>query len=122
MANIWGFVLQTGSVTIVAILLLVLKTLLNDKLSPRWQYGIWTILAMRLLIPASVDKAMLIRIPIWLETLKAIVEKEIESQFSEVYKVIHINHIIPYVNKMPMSITDYLFIIYLPKSGDTKSF
>lgn len=122
MANIWGFVLQTGSVTIVAILLLVLKTLLNDKLSPRWQYGIWSILAMRLLIPASVDKAMLIRIPIWLETLKAIVEKEIESQFSEVYKVIHINHIIPYVNKMPMSITDYLFIIYLPKSGDTKSF
>ena len=40
MTNIWEFLLQTLTVTIAAGLLLVIKELLRDKLSPRWQYGI----------------------------------------------------------------------------------
>ena len=41
MTNIWGFFEQTLTVSIVAAVLLVIKYLLIDKLSPRWQYGIY---------------------------------------------------------------------------------
>ena len=56
MHNIWEFLLQTVSVTLVATLLLVMKHLFEDKLSPRWQYGIWSILALRILLPATTSR------------------------------------------------------------------
>ena len=46
MTNIWGFLIQTLSVSVVAIILLFVKWLLNDKLSPRWQYGVSVVLAV----------------------------------------------------------------------------
>ena len=41
MGNIWGILLQTVTVSLTAGLLLLLKGLMADKLSPRWQYGVW---------------------------------------------------------------------------------
>ena len=52
MGNIWEFLLQTLTVSLTAAVLLIVKYLLADKLSPRWQYGIWGLLALRALTPA----------------------------------------------------------------------
>ena len=38
MRNIWDLLLQTGTVSLAAGLILAVKELLRDKLSPRWQY------------------------------------------------------------------------------------
>ena len=52
MGNIWEFLYQTLTVSIAAAVLLLIKWLLRDKLSPRWQYGVWAVLALRVLWPA----------------------------------------------------------------------
>ena len=56
MENIWSFLLQTLSVSLIGLLLLVVKLLLRNRLSPRWQYAVWGVLAVRLMVPASTKK------------------------------------------------------------------
>lgn len=41
MDNIWGVLIQTVEVSLMATIILIIKRVLRDKLSPRWQYGIW---------------------------------------------------------------------------------
>ncbi len=53
MTDIWSFLLQTLTGSGVAALLLVLKAMFRDKLSPRWQFAVWGVLAMVLLLPAG---------------------------------------------------------------------
>lgn len=53
MGDIWRFLLQTLTASGAAALLLVLKALLRDKLSPRWQFAVWGVLAAVLLFPAG---------------------------------------------------------------------
>ena len=44
MTDIWSFLLQTLTGSGVAVLLLVLKAMFRDKLSPRWQFAVWGVL------------------------------------------------------------------------------
>ena len=60
MVNIWEFILQTISVSLVAGFLLIIKNIFKDKLTPRWQYGIWVILALRILIPVKSISTILV--------------------------------------------------------------
>ena len=53
MENIWAFLMQTLTASVAAAVLLIAKRLFLDKLSPRWQYGVWAILALRVLLPAG---------------------------------------------------------------------
>jgi len=53
MTNIWAFLLQTLTLSVTALLLLLIKRILEDKLSPRWQYGVWSVLLLSALIPAN---------------------------------------------------------------------
>ena len=53
MDNLWSFLYQTLAVSVAAAVLLIAKRLFLDKLSPRWQYGVWAILALRALVPAG---------------------------------------------------------------------
>lgn len=112
MINIWSFLLQTLSVTVVAILLLFVKKLLEDKLSPRWQYGIWSLLAIRILLPVSVKKYFVFPISAWLENLKGMIEQQIESTYTKAYTPIEIRHVLGILEGNPSSITDWLFVIY----------
>ena len=59
MVNIWEFLLQSISVSLVAGFLLIIKAVFKDKLSPRWQYGVWSILALRILLPVRASKFVL---------------------------------------------------------------
>lgn len=113
MINIWSFLLQTVSVTVVAGLLLLIKSLLEDKLSPRWQYGIWSILAIRILLPVQSGKYFIFPVSVWLETLKGLVEKHVDSSYSQIYFPVRIKHVVPVLEGGPESFTDWLFVLYV---------
>lgn len=112
MHNIWEFLLQTASVTLIAALLLVMKRLFEDKLSPRWQYGIWSILALRILLPVATSRRILFSLPLYVETLKSVVEKNFSSVYTDVYQAISPGLPVPLLTNTPASLTDWLFLIY----------
>ena len=71
MTGLWSFLLQTLTASGAAAFLLVVKYLFRDKLSPRWQFGIWGLLALVLLWPAGQGgRYVLLNWPLLLETLK----------------------------------------------------
>lgn len=53
MTDLWTLLLQTLTASSAAALLLLLKALFRDKLSPRWQFGVWGVLGLVLLCPAG---------------------------------------------------------------------
>ena len=57
MTDLWSFRLQTLTASGAAAVLL-LKALFRDKLSPRWQFASWGILALVLLLPAGLGAAI----------------------------------------------------------------
>lgn len=105
--------MQTLTVSLVAALLLVVKELLADKLSPRWQYGVWSVLALRTLLPVSVARNVLLPVPLWVETWKAMVEKALHSAYANVYTPISIGWQTPILKGRPQSVTDWLFAVYV---------
>jgi bla regulator protein BlaR1 len=112
MTSIWGFLVQTLTVSLAAALLLAVKELLSDKLSPRWQYGVWSVLALRILLPVSMGRNVLLPIPLWVETWKATAEKALHSAYADVYTPISIRWPIPLLRSRPQSVTDWLFAVY----------
>ena len=64
MSNIWEFLLQTLTVSITAAVLLLCKRIFADKLSPKWQYGVWILLALRILLPAGGKRYVLLPLPV----------------------------------------------------------
>ena len=87
MTNIWEFLLLTLTASLAAALLLLVKRLLADKLSPRWQYGIWGLLALRILLPVTVSgHYIILPLPLWIETLKTIAEENLSSAFISAYE------------------------------------
>ena len=114
MGNIWDFLLQTMEVTLAAAFILILKWMFLDKLSPRWQYGIWTILAVKLVLPAGFLRSYIsLDLAAALQVLKMNVECQMESQFSDVYDVIRPSVGFPTCIGAPQSITDWLFLLYI---------
>lgn len=120
MSNIWEFLLQTAEVTMAAVILLMLKLLFQDKLSPKWQYGVWTILAAKLLLPAGIfGKYISLDLAAVIDVCKLHAECRIISQFSDTYMDVRPESGFPYMNvdsqgiAMPQSVTDWLFVIYL---------
>lgn len=72
MTDFWSFLLQTLTASGAAALLLAVKALLRDKLSPRWQFAVWGILAVILLLPAGLGgRYVLVNWPMWVEALKS---------------------------------------------------
>ena len=82
MNNIWSFLTQTLSVSVVALLLLFLKGIMADKLSPRWQYSVWCLLALRIMIPVESNQNIFLPVPVWVEMLKTLVESNLSSAYS----------------------------------------
>ena len=89
MENIWSFLLQTLSVSLIGLLLLVVKLLLRNRLSPRWQYAVWGVLAVRLMVPASTyGKDIFLPLPLWVETVKLTVEQGLSSAYTAFYEAV----------------------------------
>lgn len=113
MNNIWEFLIQTATVTLVAGLILFVKYIFTDKLSPRWQYGVWSILAIRILVPIHIARYILIPLAVRVEEWKFMVESGLESAYTGVYQVMDYGVVFPLVSEMPQSITDWIFVIYM---------
>lgn len=114
MTNLWAFLLQTLYVAGVGLLLLAIKTLLKDKLSSRWQYAVWAVLALRILLPAYTGKYyVLLPLPLWVETAKVMVEPHWASAYTNVYEATQVTSPIPWLTGTPVSLSDWLFLLYV---------
>lgn len=113
MNNIWSFLVQTLSVSVVALLLLFIKGIMADKLSPRWQYLVWCLFALRILIPVASNQNIFLPIPIWVEMLKTTIESNLSSVYSSAFSVSDNLSVIPFVSAKPESITDWLMLVYI---------
>lgn len=113
MVNIWEFLLQTISVSLVAGLILIVKNIFKDKLTPRWQYGIWILLILRIFLPVKADKFVLLPFGIYLEMLKNYIENFLSSAYTQPLTATNVSSVLPYISSVPKSITDVLFVIYV---------
>ena len=111
MTNVWGFFLQTLSVSAVALVLLIIKRLFQDKISPNVQYALWLVLALRIMLPVRAGVSILFPVPVWVELLKAKVERHLTSSYSSMYELTGNWHIFPVYWEIPVSISDWLFVI-----------
>ncbi|MDE7326722.1 MAG: M56 family metallopeptidase [Lachnospiraceae bacterium] len=77
MKDFWSFLLQTLTVSSAAVLVLAAKALFKDKISPRWQFCSWGLVALALLLPAGFSGGYaLINWPLLVETAKSILTGE----------------------------------------------
>ena len=107
MRDIWAFLIQTLSASGAALLLLLLKAIFRDKLSPRWQFGIWGILGLALLAPAGVfGRYALVNWPLAVETLKTLLTGDLT--LTRVVLPIPLPQF-----RLPTTLWDWLFLIYL---------
>ena len=108
------FLQQTAAASLVALFLLVLQRIFLDKLSPRWQYGVWFVLLLRLLVPAGFGgRSTVLDVSFWVETLHVQTELGLNSAYSS-----------PFVSSLPTtpvplppqgtpaSWTDWALLIY----------
>ena len=108
MTDLWSFLLQTLTAAGAAAFLLVVKYLFRDKLSPRWQFGIWGLLALVLLWPAGLGgRYVLLNWPLWLETLKTALTGD--------YSLIRVVAPIPLPAPLggPQTPLDVLYLLYV---------
>ena len=119
MGNIWEFLYQTLTVSIAAAVLLLIKWLLRDKLSPRWQYGVWAVLALRVLWPASTARGLFPPLALWIETLKSAAELRLNSAYAAPFEVMRLESVLPWADSAPRSVTDWLFALYIAGAAGT---
>ena len=115
MENIWAFLEQTLAASLTAAVLLIAKRLFLDKLSPRWQYGVWAILALRILLPAGLlGRALIPGLDVALEAAKTGAESSLSSVLTDPYGLTEVLAPIPLVRMVrPISVTDWLFCLYI---------
>ena len=114
MENIWMFLQQTAAASLVALFLLILQRIFLDKLSPRWQYGVWFVLLLRLLVPAGFGgRPTVLDVTFWVETLRTRVELGLNSAYSTPFTASLPAAPVPLPPAgAPASWTDWAFLIY----------
>ena len=114
MENIWMVLQQTAAATLTALFLLILQRIFLDKLSPRWQYGVWLVLLLRLLVPAGFGgRPTVLDVTFWVETLRTRVELGLHSAYSSPFTASLPAAPVPLPPAgAPASWTDWAFLIY----------
>lgn len=116
MVNLWSVLAQTLALSVTALVLLAAKRLFLDKLSPRWQYGVWAILALRALLPAGLlGRPLVPGGRVVLEAARLQVELPLSSVLTDPYGVTEVLAPVPLFPRglpAPVSITDVLFYVY----------
>ena len=107
MRDLWGFLLQTLTASGAAVLLLAVKAMFRDKLSPRWQLSAWVLLLAVLLIPAgAAGRYRLFNWPWAVETLKTF--------FTGDYSLTIISAPIPLpVPEPPETVEEWIYAVYV---------
>lgn len=116
MDNLWSVLAQTLALSVTAAVLLAAKRLFLDKLSPRWQYGVWAILALRALLPAGLlGRTLVPGGRVVLEAARLQVELPLSSVLTDPYGVTEVLAPVPLFPRglpVPGSITDVFFYVY----------
>lgn len=112
MSNIWEFLYQTASASVTAVLLLVIRRMFDGKLSARFMCFSWSVLILRILVPASISRDTAFPMGFWAEYIKSICEKRLSSAYSEETVVISLISPFPYITGTAKSVTDVLFLAY----------
>ncbi|MBQ8830496.1 MAG: M56 family metallopeptidase [Oscillospiraceae bacterium] len=112
MGNIWQFLIFTLTISISAGFILIIKRILEDKLSPRWQYGVWAALVLRTFVPISIKQGVFVPLPLWIEMLKSFCEKNLVSEFSSAFVPLENAWFLPALFEIPKSVTDWFFAVY----------
>lgn len=114
MITIWAFLQQTCAASIVALFLLILQRIFLDKLSPRWQYGVWTVLLVRLVLPVGIlGRTGALDVWPWIERLRIGAELQLSSAYASPWQ--QSLPALPFPlppQSAPVSITDWLFVLY----------
>ena len=108
MRDIWSFLLQTLTASGAAALLLAAKALFRDKLSPRWQFAVWGVLAAVLVMPAGLGgRYALFNWPLFVEAAKS----ALTGEYGALTRVLAPVPLPP--DHLPQSAADWLFWLYL---------
>ena len=66
-----------------------------------------------MLIPVTVsNRYILVHVPLWVETLKALCESRLDSAYAQAFVPLKSPWLLPIISSVPRSITDWLFVIY----------
>ncbi|MBE6641846.1 MAG: M56 family metallopeptidase [Ruminococcaceae bacterium] len=105
MFDIWGFLLQTYTVSGVGALILLIKALFKDKLSPKWQFAVWSVLGIIMLLPAGMfGRYTLFRWQIPIEIMK--------SGYGD-YGFTKVLFPFPVITSMPRTQLEWLYALYV---------
>lgn len=105
MRDIWGFLLQTLTVSGAALLIIIVKALFKDKLPPKWQFAVWGVLGIIMLLPAGLGgRYTIFRWQLAVGILK--------SWFGD-YSFTRVRFPIPVITEMPKTFVDWLFAAYV---------
>ncbi len=115
MYNLWAFLYQTLAASGAAAFLLILKRIFRDKLSPRWQYLVWTALLARLVVPVGfLGRSGVLELSLPVDLLRLTVELRLDSAWSSPWRAGRPWGPIPWLSAgAPRSVTDWLFVAYL---------
>ncbi len=104
MFDIWGFLLQTLTVSGVAALLLIIKTLLKDKLPPKWHFSVWSVLGIMILFPAGIwGRYTLFNWQTVIEFFKVLVKD---------YSFTRVLFPFPIFKDVPNTLAEWIFFVY----------
>lgn len=108
MTDLWSFLLQTLTASGAAALVLLVKAMFRDKLSPRWQFAVWGVLGLTLIVPAGLGgRYALVNWPLWVETAKSILTGEYGT-------LTHVLAPIPLIPlSVPGTVVEWLFAVYV---------
>ena len=105
MHDLWSFLLQTLTASGVAVLLLAVKALFRDKLSPKWQFAVWSSLGLILLIPAGYQgRYTLFPWRSLIEMLKSLCGD---------YRYTNVYFPLPYLDSFPKTLIEWIFVLYV---------
>ena len=113
MTSLWMFLQQTAAASLTALFLLLLQRLFLDKLSPRWQYGVWLVLLLRLLVPVGIGgRTTVLDVSLWVDTLRVQAELALPSAYSSPFGAALPFFPLPFPPLgAPRSVTDWLFLL-----------
>jgi len=104
MLDIWSFLLQTLTASGAALLILTVKALFRDKLPPKWQFAVWSVLGLLILLPAGLwGRYVLFRWQMLIEILKS---------FAGDYGFTRVLFPVPAVLEIPRSVPEWIFALY----------
>lgn len=104
MLDIWAFLLQTLTASGVAVLLIVIKALFKDKLTPSWHFAVWGVLGIMILIPAGLNgRYTLFHWQVVVEVIKTWVGD---------YSFTRVIFPVPILTDIPKTLLQWVFALY----------